>query len=95
MTVEIKQADWRKMLQRLIKAEMTRRGARYQELSERLAKVGVQQSADNLRNKVNKGILGADLLLQIMFVLNIQKIERTEVVNIFEAMGIATDSTGG
>ena len=29
----------------------------------------MEQSADNLRNKVNKGIMGADLLLQILYVL--------------------------
>ncbi|WP_232360097.1 DUF6471 domain-containing protein [Paraneptunicella aestuarii] len=82
------QADWRQMLQRLLKTEMSRRGIKYQELSERLAVIGVQQSADNLRNKVNKGIMGADLLLQIMFVLNIQKIAREDILIVFEAMGV-------
>lgn len=82
------QADWRQMLQRLLKTEMSRRGIKYQELSERLAFIGVQQSADNLRNKVNKGIMGADLLLQIMYVLNIQKIAREDILAVFEAMGV-------
>lgn len=92
MSESIKQADWRQMLQRLLKAEMSRRGARYQELSDRLAEIGIIQSADNLRNKVNKGIMGADLLLQIMFVLNIQKIERDDVVKVFEAMGVSVNN---
>lgn len=92
MAKSLKDADWRKMLQRLLKAEMTRRGTRYQELSERLADIGVIQTADNLRNKVNRGIMGADLLLQIIYVLNISRLERNDIVSLFEAMGIEVDN---
>ena len=86
-----KSADWRQVVQRILKAEMSKRGTKYQDLSDRLTTIGVNQSADNLRNKVNKGILGADLLLQIMFVLNMRKIERDEIVDIFDDMGIDID----
>lgn len=71
--------DWRNLVQRLLKAELSKKGIKYQDLSEKLASIGVNQSADNLRNKVNKGILGADLLLQIMFVLNIKQIRHEDV----------------
>ena len=81
-------ADWRQLVQRLLKAEMSRRGVKYQDLSQRLSSIGVNQSADNLRNKVNKGIMGADLLLQIMYVLNMRRIEREDIVDIFSDMGI-------
>lgn len=94
MTSQTRQGDWRQMLQRLLKSEMSRRGVKYQELSERLDEIGIIQSADNLRNKINKGILGADLLLQIMFVLNIQKISREDVLAVFEAMEIDPSSQG-
>ncbi|ABG39752.1 conserved hypothetical protein [Paraglaciecola sp. T6c] len=80
-------ADWRQVVQRLLKAEMSKRGVKYQDLSERLVSIGVNQSADNLRNKVNKGILGADLLLQIMYVLNMRRIERDDIVDMFSDMG--------
>ena len=80
--------DWRQVVQRLLKAEMSRRGVKYQDLSDRLNSIGVNQSADNLRNKVNRGILGADLLLQIMYVLNMRKIERDDIVDIFDDLGI-------
>jgi len=66
---------------------MSKRGVKYQDLSERLVSIGVNQSADNLRNKVNKGILGADLLLQIMYVLNMRRIERDDIVDMFSDMG--------
>lgn len=81
-------ADWRQVVQRILKAEMSKRGVKYQDLSARLLNIGVHQSADNLRNKVNKGILGADLLLQIMFVLKMRKIERDEVIDIFLDLGV-------
>jgi hypothetical protein len=81
-------AEWRQVVQRLLKAEMSRRAVKYQDLSDRLASIGVNQSADNLRNKVNKGILGADLLLQIMFVLNVRRLERDGIVDIFSDMGL-------
>lgn len=83
--------DWRQLVQRLLKAEMSKRGVKYQDLSRRLAHIGINQSADNLRNKVNKGILGADLLLQIMFVLNMRRIDREDVEDIFADMGVKFD----
>ena len=83
-----KSADWRQLVQRLLKAEMSKRGVKYQDLSNRLSSINVNQSADNLRNKVNKGILGADLLLQIMYVLNMRHISRDDMVDIFQDMGI-------
>ncbi|MDU0355940.1 DUF6471 domain-containing protein [Paraglaciecola aquimarina] len=80
-------ADWRQLVQRILKAEMSKRGTKYQDLSDRLAQIGIYQSADNLRNKVNKGIMGADLLLQIMYVLNMRRIERDDIVDIFADLG--------
>ncbi|MCF2949689.1 DUF6471 domain-containing protein [Paraglaciecola aquimarina] len=80
-------ADWRQLVQRIIKAEMSKRGTKYQDLSDRLAHIGIHQSADNLRNKVNKGIMGADLLLQIMYVLNMRRIERDDIIDIFADLG--------
>ena len=86
-TVPSLAADWRQLVQRLIKAEMSKRGTKYQDLSERLSNIGIHQSADNLRNKINKGIMGADLLLQIMYVLNMRRIERDDIIDIFNDMG--------
>lgn len=79
--------DWRQLVQRILKAEMSKRGTKYQDLSDRLSTIGIHQSADNLRNKVNKGIMGADLLLQIMYVLNMRRIERDDILDIFADLG--------
>lgn len=79
-----KPSDWRHLVQRFLKAELSKKGIKYQDLSEKLAAVGVHQSADNLRNKVNKGILGADLLLQIVFVLNIKHIRYEDIEDMLQ-----------
>lgn len=73
---------WRESVARLIKSEMTAKGVKYQDLSERLAAMGVRQSADNLRNKINKGILGADLLLQILVCLDVTSLDVLRVKDI-------------
>ncbi|WP_051085011.1 DUF6471 domain-containing protein [Salinimonas chungwhensis] len=70
------------VVQRLVKSQMSVRGVKYQALSDRLAHIGVIQSADNLRNKVNKGIMGADLLLAIMMVLNGKGMEAENIAEI-------------
>jgi hypothetical protein len=74
-----KASDWRKLVERLLKAELSKKGIKYQDLSDKLGAVGVNQSADNLRNKINKGILGSDLLFQIIFVLNIKQIKYEDI----------------
>ena len=81
-----KTSDWRNLVQRLLKTELSKKGIKYQDLSDKLSEVGVEQSADNLRNKINKGILGADLLLQIIFVLNIKQIKYEDIEEMLSDM---------
>jgi hypothetical protein len=81
-----KTSDWRNLVQRLLKAELSKKGIKYQDLSDKLSSVGVDQSADNLRNKINKGILGADLLLQIVFVLHIKQIKLEDIEEMLSDM---------
>jgi hypothetical protein len=75
---------WRDSVSRLIKSEMSAKDVKYQALSDRLAVMGIQQSADNLRNKINKGILGADLFIQILICLETSSIDVSRVLEIIE-----------
>ncbi|MFC3094655.1 hypothetical protein DRW07_12795 [Alteromonas sediminis] len=75
---------WRETVSRIIKSEMSARGVKYQDLSDRLKTLGIQQSADNLRNKINKGILGADLFVQILLCLESQALDMVRVKGITE-----------
>jgi uncharacterized protein with PIN domain len=57
---------WADGTKRLLRAEMTRRGVTYEELAERLAGIGVQDTAVNLRNKVAHGRFSAAFLVQCL-----------------------------
>jgi Domain of unknown function (DUF6471) len=60
------EAEWAEDVKRLLRAEMTRRGVTYEELSERLAAIGVKDTAVNLRNKVARGRFSATFLVQCL-----------------------------
>ena len=78
--------DWRKLTSRLIKSEMTKRNIKYEDLSKRLEQLGTQQTAPNLRNKINRGILGADLFIQILVALNVSQISQDNIQEILESI---------
>ena len=61
---------------------MALKKVRYEDLSQLLARLGTQQSAGNLRNKINRGILGADLLLQILISLEVKRLDRETILDI-------------
>lgn len=79
-------AVWRELVSRLIRSEMTKRKLRYEDLSQRLAQQGIIQTADNLRNKINRGIMGADLLLQLIFVLDVRSIDKSTLSDLLHTI---------
>ncbi len=82
----IPSAAWRELVSRLLKSELSKRKMKYEDLSQRLALYGVQQSADNLRNKINRGIMGADLLLQIVYVLDVRGLDKAALAELLETL---------
>jgi hypothetical protein len=60
------EAEWTDDAKRLLRAEMTRRGITYDDLAARLAAIGVDDSAVNIRNKVARGKFSAVFLLQCL-----------------------------
>jgi microsomal dipeptidase-like Zn-dependent dipeptidase len=56
--------EWALLAKRLLKAEMTKRGITYDQLSEKLAALGVHDTSVNIRNKVARGKFTAVFLLQ-------------------------------
>ena len=77
---------WRELVGRLLRTEMAKRKLKYEDLSRLLATAGIRQSAANLRNKINRGIMGADLFLAIMLVLDVQKLERETILEILDTL---------
>lgn len=60
------EAEWADEVKRLLRAEMTRRGVTYEDLADRLAAIGVQDTSVNLRNKVARGRFSATFLVQCL-----------------------------
>lgn len=59
-------APWVEKAKRLVRTEMVRQGATYEDLANRLAAIGVTDNPPNLRNKVSRGTFTAAFLLQCM-----------------------------
>ena len=67
-------------------SEMSKRKLRYEDLSELLAAHGTKQSSANLRNKINRGILGADLFIQLLLVMDVQQINKANLQEILASL---------
>jgi hypothetical protein len=68
-------------VQRLLRAEMASRGITYEELAARLASMGVQDTAVNLRNKVARGRFSAVFLIQCLRAIGVRALRLNEDAN--------------
>jgi hypothetical protein len=75
------EAEWAEDVKRLLRAEMTRRGVTYEELSERLAAIGINDTAVNLRNKVARGRFSAIFLVQCLTALGAHALRLSEAID--------------
>jgi len=81
-------ARWRKLVSRIIKTEMAKKNLKYEDLSRLLAAQGTLQSGANLRNKINRGIMGAELFLQLLLVMNVKQLEQKLMLEILQELDI-------
>jgi len=72
------EADWADETKRLLRAEMTRRGVTYDQLAEKLAAMGVEDSAVNIRNKVARGRFSATFLVQCLSAIGARSLRISE-----------------
>jgi hypothetical protein len=70
--------EWADDVKRLLRAEMTRRGVTYEELSERLAAIGISDTPVNLRNKVARGKFSAVFLVQVLAAMGARSLRISE-----------------
>ena len=73
-----KDDEWAKLAKGLLRAEMARRGMTYEQLAERLAKLGVRDTAVNIRNKVARGGFSAVFFLQCLKAMGARSIRLEE-----------------
>jgi hypothetical protein len=58
--------EWVNLVKGLLRAEMTRRAITYEDLANRLAEMGVNDTAVNIRNKVARGVFSAVFFVQCL-----------------------------
>jgi Domain of unknown function (DUF6471) len=75
------EAEWAEDVKRLLRAEMARRGITYEELTERLAVIGVRDTAVNLRNKTSRGRFSAVFLIQCLTAIGARSLRLSETAN--------------
>ena len=66
--------EWRIYVRGLLKAELVRRNISYIKLSELLRKEGIEESPQNLSNKIARGSFSATFMLQVLDVIGCESI---------------------
>jgi hypothetical protein len=75
------ESEWAEDTKRLLRAEMARRGVTYEDLVEKLATIGVKDTAVNLRNKVSRGRFSAVFLVQSLVAMGARSLQLGETQN--------------
>jgi 3-mercaptopyruvate sulfurtransferase SseA len=68
------QTEWENEVKGMLKAEIKRRNMTYEQLAERLAEIGVEDSARNIINKINRGSFSAVFFVQCLRAIGVQDI---------------------
>ena len=58
--------DWHAEVKALLKAELKRRNVSYRELAERLERLGVRETEQNIANKISRGGFSAVFFVQCL-----------------------------
>ncbi len=66
---------WAERARNLLKGELARRGLSYEELATKLQQIGVEESANNLRSKINRGTFSAAFLLQVLNAIGCKSVD--------------------
>ena len=69
-----KQPETARYIQGLIRAEKARRNLTFEDISARLAAHGIRQTPTNLRTKLGRGDMSAQLFLALMKVLELRAV---------------------
>jgi hypothetical protein len=69
---------WQAKARNLLQGELKRRGIKYKELVDRLAKIGVKDTVQGVTNKFHRGGFSAVFLLQVLEAIECRKITLSE-----------------
>ena len=66
--------DWHALIKGMLKAEIKRRNMTYDQLSSKLAEIGVSETPTNLRTKISRGGFSAVFFVQCLRAIGCQSI---------------------
>lgn len=69
--------DWKNKVKGLLKSEIAKRNLNYVEIAERLEKIGVHETPQNISNKIGRGTFGAIFMMQILEVIGCEDLHLT------------------
>lgn len=68
------ETDWQAMVKGMLKAEVKRRNLTYEQLSAKLAELGIHETPTNLRTKISRGGFSAVFFVQCLKAMGCQKL---------------------
>ncbi len=68
------QTDWHGLVKGMLKAEIKRRNMTYEQVSARLAEMGVHETPTNLRTKISRGGFSAVFFVQCLEAMGSQEL---------------------
>jgi hypothetical protein len=69
------ETDWHALVKGMLKAEVKRRNMTYEQLSAKLAEIGVSETPTNLRTKISRGGFSAVFLIQCLKAIGARAIQ--------------------
>lgn len=58
--------DWKDKAKGLLKSEIVKRNLSYIDVAERLKQLGIEETPQNISNKITRGTFGAIFMLQVL-----------------------------
>jgi len=71
------ESGWKSYVKGLLKSEIARKNLNYVDISERLEKIGVHESPQNISNKIGRGTFGAIFMMQVLQVIGCEDLHIT------------------
>ena len=72
------EVNWQKKAANILKAEITRKGLTYEQIKEKLAQIGVQESASTIALKIHRGAFQFAFFIQVMQAIGTKTIRLEE-----------------
>ena len=66
--------DWKHKAKGLLKTEIVKRNLSYVDVAERLKQLGIEETPQNISNKIARGTFGAIFMLQVLTAIGCDEI---------------------